>query len=84
MPTHNQLQQALAAAGSAHHDYETNALNGERDELWPGFYAAYVLGRLGDFATATMLSRLLADVPAEGDWASSTATYVLDSLSQHE
>lgn len=44
------LERALSAAGAAHHDYEQKTLNGVRDELWPGFYAAYVLGRLGDFA----------------------------------
>ena len=32
------LEQALAEAGRAHHDYETVVLRGVRDELWPGFY----------------------------------------------
>ena len=44
------LERALSAAGAAHHDYEQETLKGVRDELWTGLYAAYVLGRLGDFA----------------------------------
>lgn len=79
-PTHDRLREALAAAGSAHHDYETHALHGEYDKLWPGFYAAYALGRLGDFATASTLSRLLSEAPSDGNWASSAANYVLDEL----
>ena len=31
------LEGALKAAGSAHHDYEQNALGGKRDEHWAGF-----------------------------------------------
>ena len=55
-PTKEVLEQALAAAGKAHHDYETNILGGVRDEQWPGWYAAYVLGRLGDFTSPSQLS----------------------------
>ena len=50
-PSLDDLTQTLAQAGSAHHDFEQNILAGVRDELWHGFYAAFVLGRLGDFAT---------------------------------
>ena len=52
-PTVQELEQALAAAGFAHHEFETRFLAGVRDEMWPGWYAAYVLGRLGDFAKPT-------------------------------
>ncbi len=74
------LEGALKAAGSAHHDYEQNALGGTRDEHWAGFYSAYVLGRLGDFVTTSVLVELLEDAPKDGDWAVSTAKYILDSL----
>ena len=57
-PDHASLVAALSAAGSAHHDYETRFLKGVRDDAWPGWYAAYVLGRLGDFASPTDLSTL--------------------------
>ena len=55
-PSPEQLREALAAAGKAHHDYEQNALGGQRDAQWPGFYAAYVLGRVGDFAAPSALA----------------------------
>lgn len=76
LPSAELLTQALRAAGAAHHDYESHALNGVRDEQWAGWYAAYVLGRLGDFATPTTLSAWLSEAPAEGDWAIGAATYV--------
>ena len=79
-PTHNELVQALRAAGTAHHDYETHLLQGMRDEQWPGWYAAYVLGRLGDFTTPTTLAIWLSDAPGSEDWAESTATYVAQQL----
>lgn len=79
-PTFEQLAKALKAAGSAHHEYESNALKGERDEQWPGWYAAYVLGRLGDFTTPTQLAIWLDDAPAKEDWVTSAATAVLKKL----
>jgi hypothetical protein len=43
-PFDSDLAAVLSAAGSAHHEYEQTALKGVRDELWAGFYAAFVLG----------------------------------------
>ena len=79
-PATADLESALRAAGEAHHDYESNYLKGERDEQWPGWYAAYVLGRVGDFATPTALSGWLAEVPSESDWASAAARHVMGQL----
>lgn len=81
-PTHEDLQAALNAAGSAHHDYESRFLGGERDAQWPGWYAAYVLGRLGDFARPTELANWLEATPGEGDWSESAASYVVDRLGE--
>ncbi len=78
LPTLDALRAALAAAGSAHHEYEMNALQGERDAQWPGWYAAYVLGRLGDFASPSDLTAWLEAAPSSDDWASSAAAYVLE------
>ena len=58
------LAEVLSAAGSAHHEYQQTALKGVRDELWAGFYAAFVLGRLGDFTAASRLAALLEEVDA--------------------
>ena len=79
-PSRESLQQALADAGAAHHDFEQVALGGERDEQWPGFYAAYVLGRVGDFAPPSALSQWLEKAPASEDWAESATIYVLSQL----
>ncbi len=76
IPAEQELKDALASAGQAHHDYEANFLGGVRDEHWAGWYAAYVLGRLGDFTTPTMLTQKLGTVSAEGDWAENAAAVV--------
>jgi hypothetical protein len=76
-PSRDELASALGEAGAVHHDYEQNALGGNRDEMWPGFYAAFVLGRPGNFVAASRLSALLAEAPASEHWARSTADYVL-------
>ena len=61
LPSKSALAQALSAAASAHHEYERTALKGVRDDLWAGFYAAFVLGRLGDVAAASRLAALLEE-----------------------
>lgn len=70
------LVDALSAAGDAHHEYETNALNGVRDELWPGFYAAYILGRFNPAVTASELAARLGSVTGE-PWAEAAADAIL-------
>ncbi len=79
--TQAELEKALNAAGAAHHEYEQVILGGKRDELWSGFYAAYVLGRLGDFVTPSTLSRWLEEAPNGNKWATSAASYVFSCLS---
>lgn len=71
-----EIEQALRAAGNAHHEYEQTVLNGVHDEQWAGWYAAYVLGRLGDFATPGELTRWLAGVSADRDWFVAAAAFV--------
>ncbi len=44
----------------------------------PGFYAAFVLGRIGDFAAPTDLARWLEQAPSTENWAATTADYVLE------
>lgn len=79
-PTKSELQQALSAAGSTHHEFEQNFLEGRRDEYWAGWYAAYVLGRLGEFTTPTLLTKWLQEAQGEGDWEHFTAEYVMKKL----
>lgn len=78
--TKDQLQDALSAAGSAHHEYEVNYLNGVRDEMWAGFYAAFVLGKLGDFAKPTELTRWLEEAPAGSNWVADAVEYLIVKL----
>lgn len=75
----DELIAALASAGTAHHEFEKHALHGERDELWAGFYAAYVLGRLGDFLPPSTLAEILESVSGQ-PWEEAAADRVLSRL----
>ncbi len=55
-PSQEDLENVLAAAGTAHHEFEQNYLGGSRDEQWAAWYAAYVLGRLGDLVSPSVLT----------------------------
>jgi hypothetical protein len=80
LPSKSALAQALSAAASAHHEFEQNALKGVRDDLWAGFYAAFVLGRLGDVVEASRLAALLEEVDAPSNWSENAAEHVLTNL----
>jgi len=81
-PTRDELAGALADAGAAHHDYESVTLGGKRDEQWSGFYAAYALGRLGNFAAPSTLSGWLEEAPAQEHWPTSAAGYVIERMAE--
>jgi hypothetical protein len=80
-PYESDLAEVLSAAGSTHHEYEQTALKGVRDEVWAGFYAAFVLGRLGDFTAASRLAALLEEVDATSNWSEAAAEHVMTTLS---
>ncbi len=80
VPTEQDLKEALSAAANAHHDYESNFLSSARDEQWSGWYAAYVLGRLGDFTTPTTLAGWLGEVSGEGDWTKNAASHIFSNV----
>ena len=79
IPSSNQLRIALKAAANAHHEYQENTLNGVRHTKWAMWYAAYVLGRLGDFTTPTLLTQWLAEVQGEA-WFKEASQYILEKL----
>ncbi len=81
-PSQDELASALTDAGHAHHDYEQVVLGGKRDELWPGFYAAYALGRLGNFVAPSTLSSWLEEAPSGEHWPTSAADYVLERMTE--
>jgi len=76
LPTVGQIQRALEAAGAAHHQYEQHVLRGRRDEQWAGWYAAYVLGRLGDVATPAVMTAWMAETETARPWAPEAAQYL--------
>lgn len=78
--TEKALVEALAAAGSAHHEFETVYLKGVYDEAWPGWYGAFVIGRLGRFVEPSKLATLLAEASGEGNWAEFAAKHVMANL----
>ena len=80
-PSQEDLETVLAAAGSAHHEFEQNFLGGSRDEQWSAWYAAYVLGRLGDFVSPSVLTRWLESAPAGAEWSANAASFVVRQLS---
>lgn len=79
-PEFSELAAALKAAGSAHHEYEQTVLNGVFDEQWPMFYAAFVLGRVGDFTKPSTLTSWLKESPTDGVWADLAARHVINNL----
>ncbi len=79
-PSQDDLTKAIGDAGSAHHEYEQVTLGGKQDEQWSAFYAAYTLGRIGDFAAPSDLTQWLEEAPDGENWAASAASYVLSRL----
>jgi len=80
VPAIGELTEALKAAGAAHHEYEQTVLNGVRHEEWAAFYAAYVLGRLGDFAQPSTMTKWLTEAPLTQNWAESAAAHILSEI----
>jgi len=74
------LASTLAAAAAAHDEYERIVLRGVVDPNWSGFYAAFALGRLGDFVPASRLATLLSEVDDAPDWETAAAHHVLMKL----
>jgi CRISPR/Cas system-associated endonuclease Cas3-HD len=76
IPTEEQLIQTFYAAGKAHHEFQTNFLDGVRHEGWAWWYSAYILGRLGDFTSPTLLTQWLEEVSDEKSWFKKAAAHV--------
>jgi len=77
VPTKQELVDTLISAARAHHEFQSNFLGGVRHSQWAGWYAAYVLGRLSDFTTPTLLSGWLDEVTDKNGWYNKAAEYVL-------
>ncbi|HEX7098396.1 MAG TPA: hypothetical protein VF377_04085 [Acidimicrobiia bacterium] len=70
---------ALEGARKAHHEYETVSLAGEPDAMWPAFYAAFVIGRLGEVTSPSRLVAILESVQGE-PWPELAADAVLEAI----
>ena len=82
LPTQEDIYHTLLAAAKAHHEYQDNILGGVRHEQWAGWYAAYVLGRLGEFTTPSQLSHWLDEVNEEKSWFRKAAEQVYEKYSK--
>lgn len=90
----NKLSELLQQAKAAHHDFEVMELGGGMDEQWPAWYAQYLLdnglaGLLGRQPDGDSLAALLEQGSREHkaassseDWASYTARYLLEKLTE--
>jgi hypothetical protein len=77
LPDKETLSNLLTETWDVHSEFQENYLNGERDEMWAGWYAGYLLGRLGNFTTPTALTRLLEETEKLDPWADRAAEQLL-------
>ena len=80
IPNEKQIKHSLIAAAKAHHEFETNYLSGIRHEQWAFWYAAYVLGKLGNFISPTKITRLLEQVTGNDDWFNNAAKIISENI----
>jgi hypothetical protein len=81
IPTHDTLRTTLQAAWDAHREFQAVYLNGVHDAMWAGWYAGFVIGRLGDFIAPSRLTYLLEEVSAAPeDWTETAAGHVRKAL----
>ncbi len=78
------ITETLRLAQKAHGDFESIYLGGEHDAVWPGFYAAFLLGRFGPILGATELANVLRATPVVPgvDWHAAAANNVCAALAQ--
>lgn len=80
--TKEKIVKALNGAGNAHHEYQEVIFGGANDKYWPGFYAAYLLGSLGDIVKPSILTRWLEESAEWEDWGETTANVFLERLKE--
>ncbi len=79
MPTNEELESAINAAASSHHQFQTVYLKGVRDENWASYYAAFVVGRLEKLdITPSELCGVLAGV-TDDDWTVAAAKAIREA-----
>lgn len=84
------LKEALEEAAKHHHEYESNMLGGTFDEAWADWYGAFMIGRLVQLTTPTVITQALqmaADMHDrepnhEMPWSEFYAEYLRDYLQE--
>jgi hypothetical protein len=84
LPTKQQLMKTLISAAKAHHEFQTNVLDGVRHEQWAGWYSAYVLGRLDDFTRPSLLTGWMEEITDEKAWFKKAAEHIFLKISNVE
>ena len=81
--TRSELSQLLAEVWASHGEFQRVYLEGVRDDLWAGWYAAYMIGRLGPIMPPSRLALLLESVDAPlDDWTDAAAAALLAALAE--
>jgi hypothetical protein len=63
-----EIANRLIETSAAHNEYEQRELNGVYDQLWPGWYAAYLVQHgIGDLLGLTLTSEKLSQLLAQFD-----------------
>jgi hypothetical protein len=88
-----QITRLLERAHEQHAEYEASALNGQYDEQWPDWYAAWLIGQgINDFLNIDLqtpeLTTLLIDITEqhkqsgdESSWYAYTAAQLIETAS---
>ena len=83
LPTQQELSALLAETWDSHSEFQKVYLKGVRDEMWAGWYAAYLIGRLGPIAPPSRLTVLLESVEAGHEvWTDVAASSILAALQE--
>ena len=80
LPSEELIKQSLIAAAEAHHEFQENYLSGVRHEQWALWYAAFVIGKHGDFISPTKLTRLLEEVTDQEHWFRTAAKHISENI----
>lgn len=82
--TQEALSALLAETWKSHSEFQENYLDNVRDEMWAGWYAAYLIGRLGPIMPPSRLTRILESVQAPNDrWTDTAAADILKALAEY-
>lgn len=80
LPEKQVLVDVLQETWDTHSEFQRVYLHEERDEMWAGWYAAFLIGRFGHIAPPSRLARLLEEVEGLDGWTERAAEHLLSEL----